>query len=307
MAYGSSMGGYAAIRFASAIGAQAVLALSPQYSVDPRVIRSEDRWIEDQRRIEFLPEVERRIEYAGRIVIAYDPESTLDRLHAERIAAEVAIDPLPLPFAGHPAGTYLLETGLLRPLVRQTLSGELDSAAFTREAKRRAPTSATFLTELSATRPTVEAVALARAAVALSPDSAHVHVRLSNRLAAAGDWPAAIEVHRRALELDSGPAFRWSFANALRAARNLDEALAVTRTLQMESPTIARYHRLAADVRLVMGDLAGAVEELGEAIRCAPAAADHRRLATKLRWRLKFNRWRAGLASMPWKSREHRL
>lgn len=35
LAYGSSMGGYAALRLGGLIGAQAALALSPQYSLDP--------------------------------------------------------------------------------------------------------------------------------------------------------------------------------------------------------------------------------------------------------------------------------
>jgi S-formylglutathione hydrolase FrmB len=44
LSYGSSMGGYGAIRFADAVGATQVLAFSPQYSIDRRVMPQEIRW-----------------------------------------------------------------------------------------------------------------------------------------------------------------------------------------------------------------------------------------------------------------------
>ena len=86
LAYGSSMGGYAAIRSADASGADRVLALSPQYSVDPRKVRFERRWMQDQRRIRFRRALDGPIRSAARIVVAYDPEIEADRAHVERIA-----------------------------------------------------------------------------------------------------------------------------------------------------------------------------------------------------------------------------
>jgi len=53
VAYGSSMGGYGAIRFGGAAGAQVALALSPQFSIDRRTVRFEKRWKLDSRRIDF--------------------------------------------------------------------------------------------------------------------------------------------------------------------------------------------------------------------------------------------------------------
>ena len=43
--YGSSMGGYAAIRFGKHVGARAAIALSPKFSVDKAVVPVEHRWI----------------------------------------------------------------------------------------------------------------------------------------------------------------------------------------------------------------------------------------------------------------------
>jgi hypothetical protein len=62
VAYGSSMGGYAAIRFGCAVGASLALALSPQFSIDPAVVPFETRWAGDSKRLDFA--LERRWEPA---------------------------------------------------------------------------------------------------------------------------------------------------------------------------------------------------------------------------------------------------
>jgi hypothetical protein len=54
VAYGSSMGGYAAIRFGAMVGATTAVALSPQYSIDPRSVPFETRWTADAARVKFI-------------------------------------------------------------------------------------------------------------------------------------------------------------------------------------------------------------------------------------------------------------
>ncbi len=44
--FGNSMGGYGAIIFAGALGATSCLALSAQYSADPKVVPEEKRWMD---------------------------------------------------------------------------------------------------------------------------------------------------------------------------------------------------------------------------------------------------------------------
>src|SRR4051794_1872432 len=44
IAYGSSMGGYAAINFSARLDAQRVIALSPQFSIDPTKMPKDRRW-----------------------------------------------------------------------------------------------------------------------------------------------------------------------------------------------------------------------------------------------------------------------
>src|SRR6516164_3353695 len=54
--YGSSMGGYAAFRFAGAIGAQVAIALSAQYSFLARRVPFENRWRALRRNVEPIVE-----------------------------------------------------------------------------------------------------------------------------------------------------------------------------------------------------------------------------------------------------------
>jgi hypothetical protein len=116
LAYGSSMGGYAALRFADAVGAQRVLALSPQYSVDPRVVPEDRRWRSAQRRIRFRPELNGRIACAAEVTILYDPHG-LDGLHVARVAADVPVRRVRVRHAGHPVGTFLGEIGQLADIM----------------------------------------------------------------------------------------------------------------------------------------------------------------------------------------------
>ena len=115
------MGGYAAIRFADAAGANVVLALSPQYSIDPQKMPSETRWLQDSQRIAWRPEIDGRIICGVRPVVVFDPLEDGDQV--AKIQDDIDIWPIRLPYVSHPASTYLAETGLLKVLVLQTRRG----------------------------------------------------------------------------------------------------------------------------------------------------------------------------------------
>lgn len=122
-AYGSSMGGYAAILFASDIMADAVLALSPQFDISQQWDR---RWAGQIEKITTMrvlsPEMVRQ---ACRYFIAYDP-TNIDRLHAEKFAAvipENALTLLKAPHGGHPVGYFLNAGRGLRDLALAILTG----------------------------------------------------------------------------------------------------------------------------------------------------------------------------------------
>jgi hypothetical protein len=280
LAYGSSMGGYGAIRFADAVGAQAALALSPQYSVDRRKVPFERRWMQDQRRIRFRGDLDGTIRTRARIIAVFDPLLEQDQRHIALIAADTAVERIPLSHAGHPAGPLLSDIGLLKPMVEAALAGTLDPAAVAREAEARAADSPSWLGERSgALPPGPEAIALAERAVALAPDSPSAHDRLAQRLAATRDYTSAIAQHRRAIALDTAHemhGYRWNLSKTLFAAGDVAGALAIARALQADGPRVAGHHRWVAELRWLSGDRKGALADVKAAIRVAPTNMGYR-------------------------------
>lgn len=141
-AYGSSMGAYAAIRLGRLAGATTAIALSPQFSIDPRLVPFEDRWEPDARRLDY--EIERRLALKGFVASAdvfYDPADR-DARHVELYRDWLEVRDVRLPDCGHPVTGFLAEVGLLQRAVLEAAEGALDRAAFERDAlemRERAP------------------------------------------------------------------------------------------------------------------------------------------------------------------------
>jgi hypothetical protein len=134
-AYGSSMGAYAAIRLGRLVGATTAIALSPQFSIDPRLVPFEDRWKLDARRLDY--EIERRLAQKGFVETAYvfyDPADRRDARHVELFRRCLDVRDIRLPDCGHPVTGFLAEIRLLEPAVLEAAEGKFDPAAFEREA-----------------------------------------------------------------------------------------------------------------------------------------------------------------------------
>lgn len=132
-AIGYSMGGYGALRLARALRLDRALLVSPQVTLDPRVIPGETRYPEG-------PDFDPVLGDLGRVpcpglsgVVAFDPFRPLDRAHA-RLAASLfpGLRLAPLGFGGHPATGVLREAGAFRSLQGLSLGGDLTAAAVTR-------------------------------------------------------------------------------------------------------------------------------------------------------------------------------
>lgn len=95
--YGSSMGGYAALNFADAIGAEIALAVMPQFSVDRLKVPFETRWPKSAD-LEFNNDTMSVVRANGFAI--FDPWFRLDRLHADLLAAQ-NVRLVPLPLMGH--------------------------------------------------------------------------------------------------------------------------------------------------------------------------------------------------------------
>lgn len=230
--YGSSMGGYAAIRFAARSGADLALALSPQYSIDPRRAPFETRWLSDSRRIRFLREADGKIRSNVRTLVAFDPR-TADGLHVDLIKRDISIEELRAPYTGHPVATFLSETGILRPLVLCSLDGSIavDSARLAIRSSRGS--SSVYYASLSnycTRRSPDRAIRFSRRAVELKPDSPLALLSLARALLASGDVNGAIATCEKMVAL-SGRDYHYlvPLADALSAAGRYEEALIVAR------------------------------------------------------------------------------
>lgn len=111
--YGQSMGGYACLLFNQHFNEADILAISPLYSNDSKLMPQEKRWESD--RLNFRCEVNmpQLIKGKRNIWVLFDPNSP-DNHHVERLddSAE-EIFKVPLPFSGHPSSVYLSDLGLL--------------------------------------------------------------------------------------------------------------------------------------------------------------------------------------------------
>lgn len=130
LTYGSSMGGYAALRFADAIHANIVLTFSPQYTADPRAFPFERRWRGVGRTIDWLPEWRGRLTCRATPLVFYDSRFWPDALQAALIARDTPTQRIALPHAGHPVTQFLHDIGLITGLVPALLEDRFDVEDF---------------------------------------------------------------------------------------------------------------------------------------------------------------------------------
>ncbi len=121
---GSSMGGFAALAFADAIGADRVIAFCPQFSADPDVVPFEPRWLEDRNIIEQHHHRIRSVKAECHLV--FDPEYDLDAKHIDRIVAQCPSAILwPLRFSAHPPTFAIADMGWMDWLFELILTGRV--------------------------------------------------------------------------------------------------------------------------------------------------------------------------------------
>lgn len=126
VSYGFSMGAYAAIKYARALGTEAVVALAPQWSIDPadtkgvdwRFGRHFDRTLNEGMAIT-------SDDVVGRVYLVHDPRERFDHWHAERIGAAVRDAETVKAYAtGHYVASALASSEAAGEIFRAALAGE---------------------------------------------------------------------------------------------------------------------------------------------------------------------------------------
>lgn len=238
VAYGSSMGGFAALHYGASCGAHLGIAISPQYSVDPEIVPFEDRWLADVARIRFRRDETRPL---PRQYIVYDPMDPNDRRHFELFSARSPSIGLPAMHGGHPAGSFILETQMFTPLFDGALTGEIDPAAYAAAMRSRRRQSGQYLYTLSvrtAARRSAQKIALARMAADVSGEPVYISY-LATLLDQAGELVEAARYHRLALQLAPDQLhIRHAWVVHHELAGQLDRARTMIDRLALEHPGV---------------------------------------------------------------------
>jgi len=279
MTYGSSMGGYAALRFADAAGANAVLAISPQYSINPQKAPFETRWQQDSQRIRWLPDVDGVLKVAAKPVIVFDPCGD-DLLHVNLIEEAIAIERIMLPHCGHPSTTFLGEVGLLGSLVLQVLEGTLDADGVRREARRRRRTSSIhhmLLANLQPQRRIEWGLKLARKSLELAPHNPGAMTSLATHLSRMGRHEEALVLYEAAMvRSNRDPTYLVAYADGLVASGRAREAILVADEAVRKLPASAHLWYWLSVIQWAADDREGAIAAIEGAIRLHPESTVYR-------------------------------
>lgn len=201
LAYGSSLGAYAALYYLREVDAE-VIALSPRVSVHPTLGTA--GW---QAKVDFRHEP---LDPAGtparcRACIAYDPRDAIDR----RFVDEALRPAFPqarfqrLPFTGHPVTAFLSEAQHLSAWIRAWLDDRPPPPLDRRAGRRRSATWHQVVAERCARRGRLRlAEALVDRSLALRERNLLAHRTRGLVKSLQGDWPQAAAALERALALD---------------------------------------------------------------------------------------------------------
>lgn len=235
IAYGSSMGAYAAIRFGGLVGADTALALSPQFSIDPRLVPFENRWLHDAKRIVPLYEAEPS-PFVPRAIVIYDKHDP-DARHVDLYRDKTEVVDVQLLNCGHPCTGYLVELRLLQDCCRAVARGDFDPGQFQVEARARRKEAGQFYVALALkARAKNLRQRLLELAVARSPENFGYLAQLATTAAENGEYGLAADALARGTTIAPGhPVMRFNRSRVLQLQGDLEGAVDLMAGLARES------------------------------------------------------------------------
>jgi hypothetical protein len=135
---GTSMGGFAALAFASLAPGATVIAFNPQTTLDETLVPWEARFGMGRARDWSLPysDAAFEIDEVARAFVLFDPFFAPDRRHVERLEG-ANVTPLKTWCSGHFSPVFLRRANLLKPVMQHALDGTLTPAVFYRLYRER--------------------------------------------------------------------------------------------------------------------------------------------------------------------------
>lgn len=228
IAYGSSMGGYAAIAFSKMLHCDLVVALSPQFSITQSY---DTRWLAFSRNIQFKYLIdENSVSKKANFIFVFDNKD-LDALHIQRISQlidERRVGFIKLPFVGHPAVHYLSEVGVLKDFVLKIIFGEKIDIVDLIRRRRGSRSYLNCLAEnLQRRKHFSAALSSINLAIQIDPNSSPLFRRKSSILESLGDIDSAIDAIKKAIAIDPLNSHSHHFLAYLLERRGLfEEAVA---------------------------------------------------------------------------------
>ncbi|MBF8765971.1 hypothetical protein IR009_12130 [Pseudomonas putida] len=124
--YGGSMGGYAAIKYSSALRAKLVIAFCPQWTIDKGECDGRNPGFQEY----FEPSLERMgiesNDISGRVFLFFDPKHANDSYHAEMIRSKaLAVEYIYVRSVGHLVTGALSGTSNMEKMIELSRAGDL--------------------------------------------------------------------------------------------------------------------------------------------------------------------------------------
>lgn len=232
--FGHSQGGYAAIKFSAALNASLVLAFSPQYAIDRRIV-ADDRVNKHYTGRLHAGMAVTADDTAGRIFLFYDRDDRADTQHAACIAAVTACDTIRLRHVGHASDRGMNRPEFAAGLLDAAWSGDADMVRRFMAQNRavRVERAVLMALGLAATRPALAAAIMQHHGRGWKPDQIS---GVCFRLAKAGAAELAIAPALRAAEAAPGSANAQGTAGLIALdLRRMDDAFRlIERALALE-------------------------------------------------------------------------
>lgn len=249
--YGASMGGYAALNFARLLDATESIAISPQFSINPKYVPFETRYTAAQNSIRayVFDKVAALKTSDVRSYVLFDPRNRLDNEHAQLIN-NVGGNLVGLGYSSHPI-TSVLPTESLKQFLLNGVNDSIDKAVpdlvgSYRVSRKQSSAYWLFLAKQNPNASLSKRIRLVQTALSFDQQNADAHLLLANLVIRENPHLSLIHC-QRSIEgkSDFWPGY-LTLAKCHLALKQFDKAEIATEELERIAPNRVETARMRA-------------------------------------------------------------